>query len=127
MRAAAADCDAIQAQNLCDRTVDGPGGLADTDLRDRIDPCHKSPFYGTICAITQMESAGSTLQQIGQRVRDERRRQGMDQRTLAMVANVAVRSVHRVEHSEPTVRLDVLMRILAALGLRLDVHGRGET
>ncbi len=51
----------------------------------------------------------------------------MDQRTLAMVANVGVRSIHRVEHGEPTVRLDILMRILAALGLRLDVHGRGET
>jgi y4mF family transcriptional regulator len=68
----------------------------------------------------------STSQLIGQRVRDERHRQGMDQRTLAMVANVGVRSVHRVEHGEPTVRLDVLTRILTALGLRLDVRGRGE-
>jgi HTH-type transcriptional regulator/antitoxin HipB len=66
-----------------------------------------------------------TAQQIGQRVREERRRQGMDQRTLAMVADVAVRSIHRVEHGEPTVRLDILLRILAALGLRLDVHGHG--
>jgi transcriptional regulator with XRE-family HTH domain len=64
-----------------------------------------------------------TLRRIAGRVRDERRRQGMDQRTLALAADVAVRSVHRVEHAEPTVRLDVLMRILAALGLRLDVHG----
>ncbi|HTA96890.1 MAG TPA: helix-turn-helix transcriptional regulator [Solirubrobacteraceae bacterium] len=70
--------------------------------------------------------SSSTLQQIGLRVRAERHRQGMDQRTLALVANVAVRSVHRVEHGEPTVRLDVLTRILAALGLRLDVHGRDE-
>jgi HTH-type transcriptional regulator/antitoxin HipB len=68
-----------------------------------------------------------TLRLMGERVREERRRQGMDQRTLAMVANVGVRSVHRVENSQPTVRLDVLMRILAALGLRLDVRGRGET
>lgn len=73
-----------------------------------------------------MQRDKSTSQLIGQRVRDERRRQGMDQRTLAMVANVAVRSVHRVEHDEPTVRLDVLTRILTALGLRLEVHGRGE-
>ena len=77
--------------------------------------------------ITQIAGIESTSQRIGQRVRDERRRQGMDQRTLAMVANVGVRSIHRVEHGEPTVRLDVLMRILAALGLRLDVHGCGET
>ncbi len=68
----------------------------------------------------------STSRQIGLCVREERHRQGMDQRTLALVANVAVRSVHRVEHGEPTVRLDVLMRILTALGLRLDVHGRDE-
>ena len=71
-----------------------------------------------------MTEPASTSQQIGQRVRDERRRQGIDQRTLAMVANVAVRSLHRVERGEPTVRLDVLTRILAALGLELHVHGR---
>jgi y4mF family transcriptional regulator len=79
-----------------------------------------------ICAIVHISADESTSKLIGQRVRDERRRQGMDQRTLAMVANVGVRSIHRVEHGEPTVRLDVLTRILAALGLRLDVHGRGE-
>jgi transcriptional regulator with XRE-family HTH domain len=79
-----------------------------------------------MCAITHMHRPESTSQKIGQRVRDQRRRQGMDQRTLAMVANVAVRSVHRVEHGESTVRLDVLTRILAALGLHLDVHGRRE-
>jgi len=77
--------------------------------------------------ITQMAESESTSQLIGQRVRDERRRQGMDQRTLAMVANVAVRSIHRVEHGEPTVRLDVITRILAALGLRLNVQGRNDT
>ena len=73
-----------------------------------------------------MLDSESTSQLIGQRVRDERRRQGMDQRTLAMVANVAVRSIHRVEHGEPTVRLDVITRILGALGLRLNVQGRND-
>ncbi|HMJ03123.1 MAG TPA: helix-turn-helix transcriptional regulator [Conexibacter sp.] len=67
-----------------------------------------------------------TAQELGARVREERRRQGMDQRTLALVANVAVRSVHRVEHGEPTVRLDIVLRVLAALGLRLDVRGSGK-
>jgi HTH-type transcriptional regulator / antitoxin HipB len=65
-------------------------------------------------------------QRLGARVREERRRQGMDQQTLALVANVAVRSVHRVEHGEPTVRLDIVLRVLSALGLRLDVQGGGE-
>ncbi|HXP28916.1 MAG TPA: helix-turn-helix domain-containing protein [Solirubrobacteraceae bacterium] len=69
-----------------------------------------------------MTSSKSTATEIGARVREERRRQEMDQRTLAMTANVAVRSVHRVESGEPTVRLDVVTRILSALGLRLDVR-----
>lgn len=72
-----------------------------------------------------MNGDESPSQRIGRRVRQERRRQGLDQRMLALVADVAVRSVHRVETGEPTVRLDVLTRVLAALGLELDVRGRG--
>ncbi|HEV3047298.1 MAG TPA: helix-turn-helix transcriptional regulator [Solirubrobacteraceae bacterium] len=64
------------------------------------------------------------MRHIGDTVRAERRRQGLDQATLAMVADVAVRSVHRVEHGEATVRVDILQRILQALGLELDVRPR---
>ena len=46
----------------------------------------------------------------------------MDQRTLALVADVAVRSVSRIENAHETVRLDVLLRVLAALGLTLEVR-----
>ncbi|MGH2878592.1 MAG: helix-turn-helix domain-containing protein [Solirubrobacteraceae bacterium] len=59
-------------------------------------------------------------------MREERRRQRLDQKTLALVANVGTRSVHRVEVGEPTVRFDVLVRILAALGLDLDVKPRSR-
>ena len=71
-----------------------------------------------------MNSVEPTSVRLGRRVREERRLQGMDQAKLALVANVAVRSIHRVENGEPTVRLDVLTRILAALGLELDVRRR---
>ena len=75
-----------------------------------------------ICAISQMNSRTDiSAQQLGRQIREERRRQGLDQRTLALVANVAVRSVHRVEHGEPRVRLDVLLRMAHALGLELDL------
>lgn len=67
-----------------------------------------------------------TLAHIAQAVREERHRQGLDQRTLALVANVGVRSVHRIENAEATVRLDILMRVLGALGLELDVRPRGD-
>jgi HTH-type transcriptional regulator/antitoxin HipB len=79
-----------------------------------------------ICAITQMSLDETTSKRLGRQVREARRRQGMDQAKLALVANVAVRSVHRVENGEPTVRLDVLTRILAALGLELDVRRRSN-
>lgn len=74
----------------------------------------------TICAITHMSDP--TLDEIAQLVRAERRRQGMDQRTLALVANVGVRTVHRIEQGEATVRLDVLLRVVRALGLELAVR-----
>jgi transcriptional regulator with XRE-family HTH domain len=80
-----------------------------------------------MCVITQMSSrVDIAAQQLGRRIREERRRQSLDQRTLALVANVAVRSVHRVEHGEPRVRLDVLLRIALALGLELDLHRGGR-
>lgn len=68
----------------------------------------------------------ATLDQIAHAVREARRSQGLDQRTLALVANVAVRSVHRIENAEATVRLDVLLRVLGALGLELDVRPRDK-
>jgi|NGEPerStandDraft_8_1074529.scaffolds.fasta_scaffold89671_1 transcriptional regulator with XRE-family HTH domain len=71
-------------------------------------------------------AASVTVQEIARLVRAERRRQGMDQQTLALVANVAVRSVHRIEHAQETVRLETLLRVLNALGLDLAVQRRGE-
>ena len=73
-----------------------------------------------------MAEPANTSVTIGKRVREERHRQHMDQATLAMVANVAVRSVHRVEKGEQTVRMDVLNRILSALGMELQAHRRGQ-
>jgi HTH-type transcriptional regulator/antitoxin HipB len=71
-----------------------------------------------------MRPDDATSKRIGRHVREARRRQGIDQATLALVSNVAVRSIHRVENGEPTVRLDVLTRILSALGLELEVRRR---
>lgn len=78
-----------------------------------------------ICVIVQIPGCASVAE-MAQLVRDERRRQGMDQQRLALVANVAVRSVHRVEHAEPTVRLDTLLKIVSALGLELKLQRRGR-
>lgn len=73
-----------------------------------------------------MSALASTPQEIAARVRDERKRQGLDQRTVAMIANVAVRSVHRVEQGEATVRFDIVLRVLAALGLEVSIRSRAD-
>jgi transcriptional regulator with XRE-family HTH domain len=48
---------------------------------------------------------------------------GLRQDELAALAGVSVRSVHAVEASKPTVRLDVLVALASALGLRLEIGG----
>ncbi|MDQ6778891.1 MAG: helix-turn-helix domain-containing protein [Actinomycetota bacterium] len=75
--------------------------------------------------IVQIPASAEVLE-IARLVRAERLRQGLNQERLALVANVAVRSVHRIEHAEETVRFDTLLRVLNALGLELTIHRRGE-
>ncbi|MBJ7328519.1 MAG: helix-turn-helix domain-containing protein [Solirubrobacteraceae bacterium] len=68
----------------------------------------------------------STTQAIATAVKDARRRQGLDQESLALVANVGVRTLHRIEHGEATVRLDRLLAVLDALGLEVELRPRAR-
>lgn len=56
---------------------------------------------------------------LGQQLRSRRRALGLSQQELADLAAVGVRSVHAAEHGKPTLRLDTLTGICAALGLEL--------
>jgi transcriptional regulator with XRE-family HTH domain len=58
-------------------------------------------------------------------VREARARLGLDQRELALVADVSPRTVHAVEHGKGTIRTDVLVRVLQAVGLDLIAVPRG--
>jgi transcriptional regulator with XRE-family HTH domain len=74
-----------------------------------------------------MQQDGLTPSQwIGRRIRQERYRQGLTQEQLAMISNVATRSLHRIETGEARVRFDVITRILAALGLEIELRKRGD-
>lgn len=53
--------------------------------------------------------------------RERRVALGLRQEELAALAGVGVRTVHAVEAGKPTVRLDVLGAVAAALGLELSV------
>jgi ribosome-binding protein aMBF1 (putative translation factor) len=94
-------------------------------MRDHADLYGLTAFLPTICVITHMpEDETTPSHRIGQRIREERRRQGLSQEQLALAANVATRSLHRVETGQRTVNFDVLVRILDALGLEIQLSRR---
>ncbi|UUY03091.1 helix-turn-helix domain-containing protein [Svornostia abyssi] len=68
----------------------------------------------------------SATQTIAAAVKEARRSQGLDQTSLALVADVGVRTLHRIEHGEPTVRLDRVLAVLDALGLEVDIRPRAR-
>lgn len=61
---------------------------------------------------------------LGRRVREARSQQRMSQDDLAFAANVSPRTVFAIEQGKPTVRFDMLARVLAAAGLRLSAEPR---
>jgi transcriptional regulator with XRE-family HTH domain len=63
----------------------------------------------------------SIEQQIGRRIRDARRAQGLTQEEVALAANVATRALHYIEHGRVRPRLDTVQRILSVLGMTLEI------
>jgi HTH-type transcriptional regulator / antitoxin HipB len=61
---------------------------------------------------------------IAAEVRRARSDQALLQSELALAAGVSVRTVHEIEAGKPTIRLDVLERVLIALGLTIEVTPR---
>lgn len=57
--------------------------------------------------------------QLGNRVRDKRKKDGLTQQDLAAVAGVGVRFVSELENGKPSVQLNTVLAVLAALGLQL--------
>lgn len=64
----------------------------------------------------------ATVTRVGEIVRAERERQQLTQSELALAAGVSYRTVLQIEKGKPTSRVDVLVRVLEALGLTLDVR-----
>lgn len=71
-----------------------------------------------------MHAGSATATRLAEDVRRARREQGLRQDELALAAGVSVRSVHQIEAGKTTTRLDVLDRVLSALGLTLETTTR---
>lgn len=63
---------------------------------------------------------------LGGTVRERRRALDLGQEEVAELAGVSERFVREVERDKPTVRLDKLTALLAALGLELRAEIRGS-
>lgn len=61
--------------------------------------------------------------ELGEALRSGRKRLGLTQPRLAMAAGVGVRFIVDLEAGKPTVRLDSVMRVIAALGGVIHLDG----
>ena len=57
-------------------------------------------------------------------IRDLRKKHGISQGDLARIAGVSLPSISRLERGKDTIRLDVLVRILDALGYSLEIKAK---
>ena len=63
----------------------------------------------------------TSMAEIADIVRRERKRQGATQVELSQVANVGIRFLRDVEDGKPSVHFDKLMRVLSVLGITVDI------
>jgi len=63
----------------------------------------------------------SCMESVGRTVRQRRRALGIPQATVAELSGVSRKAVSEIERGKPTIRIDVLVRVLETLGLRMEV------
>jgi DNA-binding XRE family transcriptional regulator len=69
-------------------------------------------------------ASAKAAEAIGLAARESRRRLGLSQDEVAFAAHVSPRTVFAVEKGKATVRLDMLTRVLSAVGLTLEAMPR---
>jgi len=61
--------------------------------------------------------------EIGNLIRNERKRLGITQKDVALAAGTGLRFLIELEQGKPTVQLDKVLQVLQALGMELEVKG----
>jgi HTH-type transcriptional regulator/antitoxin HipB len=61
---------------------------------------------------------------LGPLIRRRRKELGLNQTELAEVARTSLRFVSELERGKPTAQIDGILRVLAALGIRLEATAR---
>jgi HTH-type transcriptional regulator/antitoxin HipB len=68
-----------------------------------------------------------TTNQLGTALRTARKQLGLTQPQLALAAGVGTRFIVDLESGKPTVRLEHVLRVMAALGCELQLTGLPDT
>lgn len=63
-----------------------------------------------------------TLKEIGNAIKERRKKLGINQQTLADLASVAVNTVVAIERGEGNPQLATLLTIIDTLGLQVDIN-----
>ncbi len=71
-------------------------------------------------------SEAYTVKDVGDRVRKERKAQGMTQSQLADLCGVGLSFVSNLENGKPTLEAGKMLRVVNTLGLDLVLRKRGE-
>lgn len=69
----------------------------------------------------------TTVTQIGARIREIRKSQGVSQEMLAGLAGTGQRYISELERGKETIRVREMLKVLAALGCGLYIPNRQET
>ncbi len=63
---------------------------------------------------------------LGQMIRDERKRQKLTQEQLAALSGVGIRFVRELEHGKESCRIGLALTVMQTLGLSVDVTRRSS-
>jgi DNA-binding XRE family transcriptional regulator len=61
----------------------------------------------------------SPIEEAGQRIRMERKKQGLTLHELCELSGVAYATLNKIEHGHPSARLDSIVNVARALGIKL--------
>ena len=61
-------------------------------------------------------------QEIGNAIKDRRKKLGISQQTFAYLASVSVNTIVAIERGEGNPQLGTLLTIIDTLGLQMDIH-----
>jgi len=62
-----------------------------------------------------------SLELVGQTIKARRTQQGLDMKTAAMLCDVSVVTLSKVENAAKGVRMDSILKVMTALGIKMSI------